>query len=127
MADIDPEIQRATDLAVECAVDGIPLSVVKGYTDDEIEAAYNVAYNLYQQRKYKDAEKVFTFLMLHEHMDSRFSFGLGGCYQAMGDYEKAIHIYSCAALVDATNPLPAFHACECYMAMKKLGKRQESD
>lgn len=118
MADANPEIQQLSELVIECMVDGIPLSVIKGYTDDEIEAAYNVAYNLYQQQKYKDAEKLFTFLMMHDHTDSRFSIGLGGCYQLTGDYEKAINMYSCAALIDATNPIPAFHACECYIALK---------
>ncbi len=112
------QLQEIEDLAIECLADGIPLSVIKNYSDDEIEAVYNVAYNLYQQHQYEDAKKLFTFLVLHEHADSRFSIGLGGCYQLMGQYDKAIIIYSTAAVIDATNPMPAFHACECYMALK---------
>ena len=113
----DQQRQKIEELTVTCLVDGIPLGVVKGFSDDEIEAVYNVAYNFYQQHQYEKAEKLFAFLALHEHIDSRFSLGLGGCYQLMGKYNQAITAYSCAALVDATNPMPAFHACECYMAL----------
>ncbi len=113
----DQQRQKIEELAVACLVDGIPLSVVKGFSDDEIEAVYNVAYNFYQQHQYDKAETLFFFLALHEHTDSRFSLGLGGCHQLMGKYSQAITAYSCAALADATNPMPAFHACECYMAL----------
>ena len=117
MEESDLQLQKLQELVVECLVDGIPLSAVKGFDDDEIEAVYNVAYNLYQQRQYGKAEQLFTFLTVHEHTDSRFSLGLGGCYQLAEKYQQAITAYSCAALVDATNPMPAFHACECYMAL----------
>ena len=115
---MDLQLQKVEELALECLVDGVPISAVKGYSDDEIEAVYQVAYNLYQQQQYDKAEKLFAFLMLHEHTDSRFSIGLGGCCQLMGKYDKAIIAYSCAAVVDATNPVPAFHACECYMSLR---------
>jgi type III secretion system low calcium response chaperone LcrH/SycD len=114
----EQERQKIEELTLACLVDGTPLSATKDFSDEEIEAVYNVAYNFYQQRQYDKAEKLFAFLTLYEHTDSRFSLGLGGCYQSMGKHNQAVNAYTCAALADATNPMPAFHACECYMALE---------
>ncbi len=114
----DEQLKTVEKLAVQCLKSGIPLSVVKGYSTEELEAVYNVTYNLYQQQKYEDAKTLFQFLTLHEPAEGRFWLGLAACYHRLAEHESAINAYSCAALVDATNPIYAFHAGECYLAME---------
>lgn len=109
---------RVEKMALECLEQGTPIADICGYSEEEIEAMYQVAYNLYQQQKHQDAKAVFHFLSMYEHTDARFWLGLGGCCQRLNEFEGAIAAYSCAALADATNPIYPFHACECYLAMK---------
>ena len=118
MTELTAEQARVVeDLVIQC-LDGASLAAVKGYSDEELEALYHVAYELYGQRRYEDAKAVFQFLTLHEHADGRFWFGLGGCCQHLREYESAITAYGCATLVDVTNPVYAFHGGECHMALQ---------
>ena len=105
-------------MALECIEQGVSIADIRGYSEAEIEALYQVAYNLYQQQKHQDAKTLFQLLSTYEHADARFWLGLGGCCQRLNEFESAINAYSCAALADAINPVYAFHACECYIAMK---------
>ena len=114
----DAQYAEVENLALQCLEHGAPISAIRGYSKDEMEAVYNVAYNLYQQQKYQDAKILFLFLTVHEHMDSRFWLGLGGCCQRLGEYKNAIEAYSYAALIEIDDPVFAFHACECYMALE---------
>ena len=117
---------RVEKLALECLEQGISIADANGYSEEEIEALYQVAYNLYQQQKHQDAKAMFHFLAMYEHTDVRFWLGLGGCCQRLKEFENAIVAYSCAALADATNPVYPFHACECYMAMEDWGAAKKA-
>ncbi len=114
----DEVSDRVEKMALECLEKGISIADIRGYSEEEIEALYQVAYNLYQQQKHQDAKTMFQFLSTYEHADARFWLGLGGCCQRLNEFESAINAYSCAALADATNPVYPFHACECYIATK---------
>ncbi len=114
----DEMAARVEKMALECLEQGISIADIRGYSEQEIEALYQVAYNLYQQQKHQDAKTMFLFLSMYEHADARFWLGLGGCCQRLNEFESAINAYSCAALADATNPVYPFHACECYIATK---------
>ena len=125
MADLQTEYEQADErtdriakMVLQCLEQGISVADIRGYSEEEIEALYQVAYNLYQQQKHQDAKTVFHCLSIYEHTDARFWLGLGGCCQRLNEFESAINAYSCAALADATNPVYSFHACECYIAMK---------
>lgn len=106
------------ELAKKCLIEGAVLSDVRGYTDDEMEAVYHFAHNAYRQRKYTEAAHLFQFLVQNNHTESRFWMGLAASYHLSGSHEQAVTAYGMAAVLDATNPRPALHAGECYLAMK---------
>ena len=91
-----------------------------------MEAVYHLAYNAYRQGKYPDARKLFQFLALNDHLESRFWMGLAATCQVSGDYRQAVAAYEMAAVLDATNPWPPFHAGECYMATNDWEKSGEA-
>ena len=113
----DEELISVEELARKCLMEGAALADVQGYTEDEMEAVYHLAYNAYRQGKYEDARKLFSFLALNDHLESRFWMGLAATCQVSGDYRQAVAGYEMAAVLEATNPWPPFHAGECYLAM----------
>ena len=84
--------------------------------EEEMEAYYSVAYNLYNAGKYEKAEKIFQFLCLYDHWQYKYWLGLGGCRQNLKDYAGAIDAYSMANLMNANDPTGPFHAADCHIA-----------
>ena len=113
----DQDVVAVEALAKKCLMEGAALADVHGYTEDEMEAVYLLAYNAYRQGKYPDARKLFQFLALNDHVESRFWMGLAATCQVSGEYRQAVAAYEMAAVLEATNPWPPFHAGECYAAM----------
>ena len=113
----DSQLLTVEQLAGRCLTEGATLADIRGYTDDEMEAVYNLAHNAYRQRRYDDARKLFQFLAENDHTESRFWMGLAASYQMTRDYEQAVAAYGVAALLDATDPQAPLRACECYLAM----------
>ena len=103
---------------------GSTLALAKGLSPEEIEAIYTISYNLYQQRKFEQAEKTFTFLCLYSHLDVRFWIGLGATREALGQYAAAIEAYSYSALLQHDNPVPPLQAAKCYLALNDLDHAQ---
>ncbi|ABC30037.1 FOG: TPR repeat [Hahella chejuensis KCTC 2396] len=99
---------------------GGALAIARGITQEEIEAIYTISYNLYQQRKFEQAEKTFAFLCLYSHLDVRFWTGLGACRESLGKYAEAIEAYSYSALLQHDNPVPPLQAAKCYLALNDL-------
>lgn len=114
----DSELQSVEHLATKCLLEGATLADIRGFTANEMEAVYHLAYNAYQQRKYENSLKLFQFLVQHDHSDCRFWMGLAACHQLSGNYKQAVNAYGMSAVLDATNPRPALHACECHLALK---------
>ena len=118
----EQEVVAVEELAKKCLMEGAALADVRGYTEDEMEAVYHLAYNAYRQGKYPDARTLFQFLALNDHLESRFWMGLAATCQVSGDYPQAVAAYEMAAVLEATNPWPPFHAGECYRAMNDWEK-----
>ena len=117
------DLLRVEELAKKCLIDGATLADIRGYTGDEMEAVYHFAHNAYQQRKYAEALRLFQFLVHNDHAETRFWMGLAASYHMSGSHRQAVTAYGMAAVLDATNPRPALHAGECYLAM---GDRQNA-
>jgi type III secretion system low calcium response chaperone LcrH/SycD len=92
-------------------------------SERDLEAAYSLAYEMYNNGKFQDAQYTFTLLVMLNPLDKRFLMGFGAASQFAGDYEKALEGYARAAIIDGTDPYPHFHAAECYVA---LGNREET-
>ena len=85
--------------------------------DDTMEAIYGQAYNLYNLGRYKEASYIFRMLMLLDYMTSKYVLGLAACLHRMKDYKNAANVYLLCGTIDPTNPLPHYHAADCYIQL----------
>lgn len=85
--------------------------------DDTMEAIYGQGYNLYNQGKYKEASYVFRLLMMLDYLTPKYSMGLAACLHRMKDYKNAANTYLLSATLDTSNPMPHYHAADCYMQL----------
>lgn len=122
----EQQVQTVERLAKKVLLEGASLGTIKGYSSDELEAVYHFAHNAYQQRKYEDAVTLFLFLTESDHAESRYWMGLAAAYQMSKQYHKALVAYGMTALLDATNPWPPIHVCECYLAMDDRSNAREA-
>ena len=90
---------------------------LKGITKAEMEAVYSVGFNMYRTGRYDDAEKIFRFLVLFDHLEPKYWMGVGAIQQVRKDYQGAIASYGYASFLDLKNPKPQLHAAECFLAM----------
>jgi type III secretion system low calcium response chaperone LcrH/SycD len=85
--------------------------------DETMEAMYAQGYNLYNQGKYKEASYVFRLLMLLDYLTPKYTLGLAACLHRLKDYKNAANIYLLCGTLDAQNPLPHYHAADCYIQL----------
>ena len=96
---------------------GATLKEVRGITNDELEAVYSLGFSYYNTGKFDDAQKLFEFLVLFDHLNAKYWFALGAVQQARKDFQKAIASYGYSSFLDLENPKPQFHAAECFLAL----------
>ena len=96
---------------------GATLKEVRGITNDELEAVYSLGFGYYNTGKFEDAQKLFEFLVLFDHLSTKYWFALGAVQQARKDFQRAIASYGYSSFLDLENPKPQFHAAECYLAL----------
>ena len=90
---------------------------LKGITKAEMEAVYSVGFNMYRTGRYDDAEKIFRFLVLFDHLEPKYWMGVGAIQQVRKYYQGAIASYGYASFLNLKNPKPQFHAAKCFLAM----------
>jgi len=90
---------------------------LKGITDTEMEAIYSLGYSFYTTGRYDDAEKVFRFLVLFDHLNAKYWTGLGAVQQVKKLYGDAVTSYGYASFLDLENPKPQYFAAECFIAL----------
>ena len=108
--------QKITD-AAKAFASGATMKEVKGITNDELEAVYSLGFGYYNTGKFDDAQKLFEFLVLFDHLNTKYWFALGAVQQARKDFQKAIASYGYSSFLDLENPKPQFHAAECFLAL----------
>jgi len=86
-------------------------------SDQEMESLYEEAYAFYEQNKFVQAADLFRWLVLLNPYVERSWMGLAACQQLLKLYENALKAYAIATLLDKNDPLPHFHAFECYVAL----------
>ncbi len=110
----EADIKEAAEKIIR---DGATVKELKGITNEEMEAVYSLAYNFYRTGKYDDAEKLFNFLALFDHLNPKFWIGVGAVRQVKKNFEGAVQAYGYASFLDLKDPKPQLHAAECYLAM----------
>ena len=108
--------QKITD-AAKAFASGATMKEVRGITNDELEAVYSLGFGYYNTGKFDDAQKLFEFLVLFDHLNTKYWFALGAVQQAKKDFQKAIASYGYSSFLDLENPKPQFHAAECFLAL----------
>ena len=88
--------------------------------DETMEAMYAQGYNLYNQGKYKEASYVFRLLMLLDYLTPKYVLGLAACLHRLKDYKSAANVYLLCGTLDSHNPLPHYHAADCYIQLGLL-------
>lgn len=97
--------------------DGATMKQLKGISNEELEAVYSLAFGYYQTGKYDEAAKLFQFLVLMDHLNAKFWFGLGAVQQVLKDYKSALASYGYSSFLNIGNPKPQIHAAECFLAL----------
>lgn len=87
-----------------------------GISREELEAAYNVGFGFYNTGRYDDAETIFKFLAMFNHLEQKYWIALGAAQQMKKEYAKAVVAYGYSAMLDISNPKPQYYAAECYSA-----------
>lgn len=115
MNEINEETIRET--AKKLVEDVTTVRDLKGISTGEMEAVYSLGFNFYNTGRIDEAEKVFKFLVLFDHMNPKYWTGMGAVQQMKRDFSSAVTSYAFASFLDLENPKPQFHAAECYLAM----------
>ena len=89
-----------------------PESEARGY-----EALYALGRSLYLQGRCEEAATAFEFIVLHNSRERRYIIALGAALQMGGKHVEAIGQFMRAVFLDAEDPEPVFHMCECLVAM----------
>ncbi len=105
------------EIAKRVMEEPVTLRDLKGITTDEMEAVYSLGFNFYNTGRYDDAEKVFKFLVMFDHMSPKYWMGLAAVQQVKKDYASATTSYAYASFLDIHDPKPQYHAAECFLAM----------
>lgn len=114
---LDPtHLRRLVDQAL---LQRTPLGAVRGLDRDRLEMLYTLAWNALAQEQYAQAEKLFKFLVLHQHLEASYWLGLGVCYQRQQRYELALTAFGQASQLAVDNPQPALHGGECHLALRR--------
>lgn len=80
-------------------------------------AAYSYAFSLYQGGNYTQATTLFSELVLLNPFDEKLWRGLASSRQMSQEYEAALQAWALVALLQESDPLPHFHAAECYLSL----------
>jgi type III secretion system low calcium response chaperone LcrH/SycD len=86
----------------------------------EQEKLYTLGYQLYDQGRYGDCVHCFMKLALCNPFIHPYWCGLASSHQMQKSYREALHAWGVAALLNEKDPLPHFHAAECYFSLKEF-------
>ena len=102
---------------------GRTVAEMRGMHPDEVEAIYSMGYTYYQVGKFDEAEKVFRFVCLLDHLDSKYWLALGAVLQAKRQLAEAVKVYANILLTNMHEVRAYYRIAECKLA---LGDRAEA-
>ncbi len=108
--------QEMLETAKKLAENVTTIRDTKGISTGEMEAVYSLGFNFYNTGRYDEAEKVFKFLVLFDHMTPKYWIGMGAIQQVRKNYDGAITSYGYASFLDLHDPKPQYLAAECFFA-----------
>jgi type III secretion system low calcium response chaperone LcrH/SycD len=100
---------------------------ILGISENEVSAIplemeqqfYATAFGLYEKGDYRGASQLFTRLVLTDPCSAHYWQGLASSKQMAREYMAAVHAWSMIALLQESDPLPHFHAAECFLSLEE--------
>jgi type III secretion system low calcium response chaperone LcrH/SycD len=132
-------VEKFEEAAENVVKQGILPKDAMGMDDQMLEGIYGQAYRLYNTGKYPEAAQIFRLLIMVNSMESKYTMGLSACFHMLKEYKFAVDGYTLCSIIDPDNPIPQYHAADCYinlgdklsaaialqMAIKRAGDRSE--
>lgn len=84
----------------------------------QTENLYAQAYQYYNTGKYKEAQAIFSSLMFVNAYEPKYMFGHAACSHMLEKYEIAAKTYMQVGSIDSLNPIPYYHAADCYIKLE---------
>lgn len=117
--DINDLVQEVADFLLA----GGTVGDMYGLSGEQLEPMYALGFSLYNQARWSEALKVFSFLTYHSHLEQRFHVARAACLQMLKQYENALQAYGLGYVLDASDPSVSLHIAECLLA---LGKKEDA-
>lgn len=117
------EIQKTLDEALShlgrLIQEGKPIPI-DTFSQEDFNTLYAVGFGLYESGDYTQAKTIFHQLVLAKPLQSEYWFCMGSCLQMEKSFTEALSAWAMCALLDGHNPLPHFHAAECYFSLSDI-------
>ena len=120
--DLDAEMGKTLNHLLQSK----PIAAIVGFSEDELEAVYTLAYNFHQQKYYEKAIPLYNFLVLYCHTETKYWMGQACCLHMAKKYDMAVCAYVSAAILDPINPIYAFHSGECLLNLGLWSEAKEA-
>jgi|GEM_PF-1624431 len=91
----------------------------KKWNPEEQRTLYISACTFYQQKNYALAEPLFIQLCLSNPFEEAFWRGLASSLQMLAKCKESLHAWCVTALLKDEDPLPHFHAAECFLLLEE--------
>lgn len=114
--------EMITELMQKTVMSGIRPKTALQLSDEVLEGIYGYAYNMYNRGMYKEASHIFRLLIMLDYTQSKYLMGLGASLHMIKDYQAAITIYTMCGLMSDDNPLPHYHAADCYLKLDEAAE-----
>ena len=122
-----PEVrEKLKKLNTDIYVEGMSPQEAMGLSDNMIEGMYSFAYRLYTLGRYDQAAQTFRLLIMMNPLEPRFTLGVAACYQMQKQYELAASSYILSTIADRDNPVPFFHASDCYIELGDMAQAEKT-
>lgn len=92
-------------------------------SDSELHELYTLGYNLYLSEAYDQSEALFQKITSLKPIMRPYWQGYASSLQMQKKYQEALLPWSMCVLIEEENPLPHYHAAECFLS---LGEKEEA-
>lgn len=99
---------------------GKELKEVLEVPPQQLENAYAVAYSAYQQGRYEEAASVFRYLLVFDKECYKYLLGLAASLHKLEQWAEAAGAYQMAAMKNPADPVPFFHAADCFVHLGEV-------
>lgn len=122
----DADSQKGRDLWQAYINSGGTIKALRDLDQDYLEAVYQYGYSQFHSGLLADALKVFRYLALLDHRDSRYFLGIGLVLHKLSHNAAAIPALSYAERLDKTDPRPSICMTECFIQLKNRASAKKS-